>query len=458
MNVREDAGEWVSYSRRANASFFSELDVLLRALDRFFTIDNLAASDEDLTIKNCYEELGTVRDTILRVLAILEVVIPESRKNAYWFQKFAETKLLTARKRDVFRESLYRQDTPEKSLSLLYDSFINLKGIISDLMRSGSISYAGFMTIGRIISKDIRENIFFSPFAMEISPEFDVIESPAISDVVRAIKDRELKKNVSLIFVSLFRFLRFLNCVEVATERSVPLNSSIAVLMMIRIEIPLFQGIAERAARASDDERLAAVLNSLSYMSSMEGRRVFEVELRDIQRKKMSPQFRGRLESCHGILTNLVEHGILQLAQFFNPGLSEEEIFPDYASRLQQSIRLREDLVALCELLTRFDAAAESSGWRRLFESLVCYMVYFESFTLRLLRYDDYEEFSLFCNGMKAVKLETVETPEFRRMVERIRHFRIFVETTLRHVENRTELSNKPVDMERVEDLLRQYI
>ncbi len=456
--MREETGDWVFYSKRANASHFSELDVLLRSLDRFFTLDELTASNEDLTTRNFYEELGTARDTILRVLAILEVVIPEGRRNAYWFQKFAETKLLSARKRDEFRETLYRQDTPEKSLCLLYDAFINLKGVISDLMRSGAISYAGFMNIGRIISRDIRENIFFNPFSRDVDPEFDVIGSPAIADVVRALQDREMKKNISLIFVSLFRFLRFLRVMDVSTQRTVPLNASLAVLIMVRTEIPLFQGLVERAAKASRGESLSAVLNSLSYRFSMDGSRVFKVELPDIHRKKTSPQFRGKIENCHGILTNLVEHGILHLARFFSPGISDEEIFPNFASRLQQSIRLREDLVALCRIMAGSDGAAESPEREGLFESLVNYMVYFESFTLRLLRYDDYEEFALFCNEIKAAKKESVQGRELGKIGERIHYFRIFAETTLRHVENRTELSGKPVDMERVEGLLRQYV
>jgi hypothetical protein len=450
-------GDWVSDAKKTNGPLFSELDVLLRVLDRFFTIENLTTGNEDLTTKNFYEELTTVRDTILRLVAILEVVIPESRKNAYWFQKFAETKLLSARKRDEFRGTLYRQDTPEKGLSLLYDSFVNLKGVLSDLMRSGKISYVGFTNIGHIISKEIRGNVFFNPFARDINPEFDMIDNPKISDIVRTLEDGELKKNISLIFISLFRFLRFLRVVDVATQRAVPLNSSLAVLIMVRSEIPLFQGLVEMAAAAAGDSRLGATLNSLSYQFSVEARRVFQVELRDIHRRRSSVRLRGKIENCSGILQNLVEHSIMQLAQAFDPGATVEDIFPSFATRLQQSVRLREDLVALYRLLADLNAGAESPGRARLFESLTSYMVYFEDFTFRLLRYEDYEEFALFFKDITALKKETVESTEFHKAMDKIRHFRIFVETTLRHIENRSELSGTPVDMERVDGLIRQY-
>jgi hypothetical protein len=431
--------------------------VLLRALDRFFTIENLTVSNEDLTTKNFYEELGTARDTILRVLAILEVVIPERKRNVYWFQKFAETKLLSARRRDEFRGSLYRQDTPEKGLYLLYDSFVNLKGVVSDLMRSGNISFTGFMNIGHVINKEIRENIHFNPFSRDINPEYDMIDIPAISDIVRRLQDRELKKNISLIFISLFRFLRFLKVIDVSTKRAVPLNSSLAVLIMVRSEIPFFQRLVERAAKRAEDSSLGVVLNGLSYQFSMEAKRVFQVELRDIHRKRASLKFRGKIENCQGILQNVVEHSIMQLAQAFNPDTTGEDIFPSLATRLQQSLRLREDLVALYRLLADLDSGSESNNGGRPFESLRNYMVYFESFTFRLLRYDDYEEFAHFFDEIMAARKEMMKGSEFQKLVDRIGHFRIFVETTLRHVENRTELFGKPVDNERVEGLIRQY-
>ena len=123
---------WVSFSKNLHSDLFSELEVLLKALDRFFYIENLPMTQDNLTNRNFYDELTVVRDAIFRVLGILEVVIPENKKNAYWFQKFAETKFLTLHSRDIYKKELYKQDTPEKGLYILYDLFINLKGIVTD--------------------------------------------------------------------------------------------------------------------------------------------------------------------------------------------------------------------------------------------------------------------------------------------------------------------------------------
>lgn len=459
MMRKEEKEEWVGDSKKANHRLFSELDVLLRALDRFFNIDDLISAGDDVTNRNFYEELVTVRDTILRVLGVLEVVVPENKKNAYWFQKFAETKLLSAQGRDDFREDLYRQDTPEKGLYLLYDSFINLKGVISDLIRTGTISYMGFMNIGHMIGKEIRENIYFSPFRKNLNPEFDTITSPKISGIVRSIGQKEVRKHLSVIYIYLFRIIRYMGFIDIETQRPISLNVSLIILILLKSEIAAFQGYVEKALKKIDDPELEGLLMAVSYQFSMENRRVYLQELRDIQRKKASPHFRGKIENCHGILRNLTEQTVVQLAQHFRPDIEGEEIFASFVTKIQQSIRLREDIVVLHRFIAMIREKAANPGERlKVFESMRGYMLYFESFTFRLLRHDDYEEFIMFFNEIHSARRDVIMGPGFKKLLDMIRHFDVYLETTLRHISNRPELGDKVIDMGRVESLIGQYM
>ena len=351
MLLEEGKEDWVSRSKQENNNLFSELDVLLRALDRYFNVENLTYS-ENITGKNFYEELFTARDTIVRVLSVLEVVIPESKKNAYWFQKYTETKYLSARKIDAFREDLYRQDTPEKGLYLLYDSFINIRGLITDLLRSGNISYLGFSNIGHMISKAIRENIFFNPFRKDLNPEFDRISNNAISGIVKSLTDREEKKQISIIYIYLFRLLRILGFVEITTQRSVSLHSSLMILILLRPEIISFRNSVEKALKKINNSELKGLLEALSYQFAIETKRVYLQELKDINRKKNAVHFRGKIENSHGILKNLVEHSIVHIAQFYSPEIIGENIFQSFMTKKEQSRRLREDIYALHKFIT----------------------------------------------------------------------------------------------------------
>lgn len=456
---RKQPEDWVSASRRDNGELFSEMDVLLRSLERFFNIENVRHSQEELTTADLSEDLIVVRDTILRLLGILEVIIPDSRKNVYWFQKFAETKLLTAARRDAFRENLYRQDTPEKALYLLYDTCINLKGIISDLLQAGNISYLSFMNIGRLVSKEIRENRFFNPFRKGLDPEYDFIRSAEISEIVKAVEPKELKKEVSLVYIYLFRFLRFLSFVDIDTQREVSLNSSLMILSLLRFEINIFHGLLEKTIQSQTDPSFAGLLRSLSYQFAMESRRVFSQELRDIYKVRFSPHFRGKIENSQGILKNMTEQAIVQLTQLFAPDVRGDVIFPSFVNRVQQSVRLREDLFVLYEFVSMLESTAGSVRQRNMaFESLRNYMVYFESSSFRLLRYGDYEEFATFFKEMNSLPEDVAEGPGFYKVLERIKHFRVFLELAVKNIENRVELSSRSFDTGRVEKMIKQYL
>lgn len=458
MLLEEGREDWVARSRQENNNLFSELDVLLRALDRYFNAENLTFS-ENAAGKNFYEELVTVRDAIMRVLSVLEVVIPESKKNAYWFQKYAETKYLPARKIDALREDLYRQDTQEKGLYLLYDSFINLRGIITDLLRSGNISYLGFANVGHLISKAVRENIFFNPFRKDPNPEFDRIGNAAISGIVKSLTGKEEKKQISLIYIYLFRLLRILGFVELTTQRTVSLHSSLMLLVLLRSEINTFRSSIEKALRKIKNSELQGLLQALSYQFAMETKRVYLQELKDINRRKNAVNFRGKIENSHGILKNLIEHSILQITQFYSSGSKGEEIFPSFMTRKEQSLRLREDICALHKFITLLEKKAGVPQDRlKVFESLKNYMLYFESFTFRLLRYDDYEEFIVFFNELNSIKKEMLLDSGFHKVMEKVMHFKIFLETTLRHIGNRTELTGTDADMDRIKNLINQYM
>jgi len=456
---KKEPEDWVLSAKKTQKGLFSELDVLIRAVDRFFNTENLPSTKENQTESNFFDELSAVRDSILRILSIVEVIIPESRKNTYWLQKFAESKFLTDRKRDALREGLYKQDTPEKGLFLLYDSFINLKGLVIDILKTGNITYLSYLNTGQIVGREIRENNYFNPFKKDINPDLDAISNQGIKDIVKDIKDSISKKHISLILVYLFRFLRYLNHIDITTQRTISLNTSLLILILIRSEIDVFKGYAEKAALKIAQPALKKLLQSLSYQFSMEAKRVYLQELEEILKKKTPKYFRGRIENSKGILNNLAEQSIIQIAQFYKPGLKGEDIFPSFVAKAEQSRRLREDIFVLHRFLTilkgKMDSPEEGT---RTFDSLKNFMLYFESFTFRLLRYDDYEEFVSFFNGMLSLKKEQVLTKNSVRLMEKINNFIIFLETTLRQIDNRSELKDKPVNMGRVAKILSQYL
>ncbi len=447
---------WVTQSRKKNPETFSELDTFLRAIDRFFNIDNLPISKEDLTNRNFYHELVAVREVILRIVSLLETVIPEGKRNAYWFQKFAQTKLLSDRKRDALRDELYKQDTPEKSILLLYDSFINLKGLVSDLIKTEHIPLMTFSNIGHLIGKDIGENVFFNPFKRDINPDIDVIDNREVSKVVKSITDKEIKKYISFMLLYLFRLLRYLRSVD-NSQRFGSIGAASVVLILLRSEIGVFRNYLERVSGSIKDESLLTLFRAIGYQFAMESKRVYEQELREIFRNRSTSYIKAKIENSHGILKNLTEQSIIQTVQFFAPSIKGEDIFESFITKLEQSLRLRDDVIILHRFLELLEGSKSMKERQRVFDAMINYMLYFQSFTFRLLRYEDYEGFSAFFDKVLSAGRDLREK-NIQNLLDEVHRFRIFVETCIRQISNRAELSNSQPDMEKIENSIRQYL
>ncbi len=322
----------------------------------------------------------------------------------------------------------------------------------------------------RVIGKEIRENKFFNPFRKDVSLELNTIGNRVISGVARSIDDVEIRKHISLLYLYLFMFMRFLShidiwstslkCYHITSERSVSLNASLSILILLRSEVNIFQNYIEKMCKRIKDEKFNVLLKSISYQFSMETKRVFLQELKEITQKKSYQYFRGKIENSHGILKNMVEQSILHLSLFFNPNVQGDNIFESFTTKLQQSLKLRKDIYALHKFLTLLEERADIPEERaKVFHSMRNFMFYFESFTFRFLRYDDYDEFTSFFSDMFTFSQEDIMADfKFKKILEKVHYFKISLETTLRHMANRAELRDRPVDMNRVVELVDQYL
>ncbi len=458
MNEEQEYKGWFKRVKEEESQYLEELDVLLRALDRVFNPENLPIPQTDYTSRDFYYEMTIVRDGILRVLNILEHLIPDSQKNMYWFQKYAEQTYLSDKKRDYLRMKLYRQDSEEKALLLLYDSFINLKGIITDLLKTSKLSYSGYKNFGDLLSKAISENRFFNPFLQEIHPEFDRITIPEIVSIVREIKDRELKRIISGILLYLFRILRFINHIEPSSHTLYSINCDLLILFLIRSEVRTFVD-ALKGYKGISDKRVKEFKDMLVFQFSVESKRAFEQELRDISAVTSVNKLRGKVENSYGIVQHLIEESIVQTARLFNPDIKGEDLFPSYTTRLEQSMKLREDVYTLYMFFHIFELSANERPdiIKSVYHSLRAYMQYFESFTFRLLRHDDYEEFNRFFNDFLSTDEEMLSGNPLKKILTAIHGFKIFLETTVRFISQRVELYGRELDQNKVRAVLNQF-
>jgi hypothetical protein len=275
--------------------------------------------------------------------------------------------------------------------------------------------------------------------------------------VVKGIREQEMGKCVSVILLHLFRFLRYLRYADTST-RFGSLNPSLLIILLLRSEGAMFVMYLDTVSHKGEDEGVRMLMRAISYQFSMEAKRVFLQELKEIFRNRSPQYLKGKIENSHGILKNLAEQSVVQLVSFFNTDIKGSDIFDTFLTKREQSIRLREDVL----ILDRFLALVENEGTpekrMHVFDAMRNFMLYFQSFTFRLLRYDDYEEFLSFFQKVFALNREELKGKGFEKLNDKMRQFRVFIGTCLRQISDRAELADVPLDMKRVENSISQYL
>jgi len=91
------------------------------------------------------------------------------------------------------------------------------------------------------------------------------------------------------------------------------------------------------------------------------------------------------------------------------------------------------------------------------------FIIYFQNLSFTLLRYTDLEPFDEFARYIfnlyeDCIEKKKIEEEKINQLKEKIHTFRIYVETTLSHVNNRAELRDVPFHTEGAKELLEQFI
>src|SRR5690606_29595921 len=93
------------------------------------------------------------------------------------------------------------------------------------------------------------------------------------------------------------------------------------------------------------------------------------------------------------------------------------------------------------------------------FAGLVEFLNYFVNLSYQHVRFDDHEHFERFFELVRGLRDETFANPDRAWEIGRsLEHFRIYLETTLGLVQQRTDLRDVAFDETRARRLLRQFL
>jgi len=455
-----------------------ELEVMLKGIDRFFNLQNQPISDRDAIVARDFKnQLRILRDAVFRVVVVCRTLLPASEARALHFKNYVESRLLNDYQRAQNIERSLRQNTPEESLYVLCHSFINFHELLNRLVDLDRHSYSLFYHIEQLLSREITGNHYFNPFrAAGFAPHYDVIRSARLTRLIRQLNPPEVKKQFSLLFLLLYKLLKYLHFVETERLDLDRLKNSLLIFALINSETQCLIDLLERdwpqhlhSIAHFPPERIRVVsdiFDSTAYQLGLEIKKIFELELRDAAASTDLNHLRSGVTRSKGLLTTIFQQAIVALAQVFDPELAGRDLFPDFVSRLEQSIRLRRDvwlfhkvLENLEQIVVESEPKGEPIAIIEAIKTLRNFIFYYQNISFQFVRCYDRDYFQQFFDCLDAFNLADVEVPFVFQEFKRHTHgFKLFLETTLSNINNRTELHNLPFGAEEGERIFAQFL
>lgn len=260
---------------------------------------------------------------------------------------------------------------------------------------------------------------------------------PQLRAIVESIEPAEMRQHLGGVFSDLNRLLGYADRLKAVLRLGDPAGEALFILDVVRSECLAAAGgmdfLCEQADLPAD---LAEELGRAGFAIRHEVRTVFERILQGVSATADGGDQRSRLADAHDILRNCFQQSAVSLARLFRPGLDDADLFDDIRVKRDNSLRLYEDLSALLRSARHAERCAGAQALSVFSERLED----FRSISMRHLMQKDVETCARFIEDFRAG-----EGGEDARFF--LRRFTCYLEILLKHVGQRSVLSNQPASM-----------
>jgi hypothetical protein len=250
-------------------------------------------------------------------------------------------------------------------------------------------------------------------------------------------------KEVLETIARLNRLLEILRIIGNKLQNDLPLKNSLLFFSLIHGETKdLTRFIEQRLLRSMPPENeFFDLLDGTIYIISLELKKVYSRELKGVLDLRPAPQVVARVETSHGLLQDCFQQSIILLAEAFDPEIEGWRIFPNYQTRLEQSLVLRLDLWNALQNVQRAEKSPDTFSADKLRKSLE----HLRNSSLYFLMFKDCEPTERFIE-------EILQTKRLQDITHVLHRFGAYLETLLGQVNMRGVLANHPFDYPKIED------
>ena len=242
---------------------------------------------------------------------------------------------------------------------------------------------------------------------------------------------------IAMVLPRFGRALRTLDIVGELLERDEPMKAAVVIFAKASQQTKdLIEQLDQFVKREGDDGgELSVVLDSASYMASLELKKVMQHELSGVLSLRPATSIYARSETAYALLTESLQQILAQFARHIDPSVDIFDLFPNFRNKLNQSLLLRKELHAISVAARHAEKQPEHQNIDKLIASLTRFM----ETSVRFLFYKDIETFERFVEEISVSKQRSDIVPIVHR-------FGAYLETLLSQVCMRAVLENHPFD------------
>ena len=233
------------------------------------------------------------------------------------------------------------------------------------------------------------------------------------------------------------KILKWLSVIEKMLKNDEPLKTSLLIFSRIYEQIQeMMAYINNRLLRyPNEEDELFGSLDGAAYTASIELRKVYNYELSGLAEIRPTPAVYAKMETAFSLLNDSFQQTLLNFAQLIEPNIEPTKLFPNFQSKLKQSITLRQNLWEILQTVKKAEQNPESYPMNSLHEQLTDFI----DTTLHFLFYKDMETVERFIE-------EVLITTDKKDLVPILHRFGAYLDTLFGQVNMRVVLAKHPFE------------
>ncbi|MCC6132278.1 MAG: hypothetical protein IT186_20340 [Acidobacteria bacterium] len=430
------------FSNRMKYDYLFEMEMWLKGIERFFVLDCLPLSPFERThasLKNFVEELAVVRLGVAHLGLLTTHLLGEGKEDLGSFLVYLESQVARPGEADPQR----RRTTAEAEMALAIEKLDDFSRVLDELSRVPFLALQTYLSTGRILISTLKSDSNLGVlFRENLKPVLDRNSKQTFSRVLGNVPEPAQKSTLAALFVQLLRNLRYTEKIKEAIASPASAKRALLVFSLMKSEADsLCRFIRRRLLpRFPENSGMYESLERLVFSTEMEVRKVMELGLVDVALMKDPKLIFSRMEDAAGILKDLFQQNIIGLAETFSTEVDGRALFPDYSTRRDQSLKLREDLWSLIEIVGNFQRDPQKKSLKETLDALDS----FRRGSMKFLMFKDWSLFERFHSGFARDRAPRAFLPAANQ-------FEVFLRTLVREVNKRSVLNPpgpKPPDVD----------